>query len=694
MTPANAITALLRGDYPLARDKADTLMLLFACLLVLAPQALQMPFWVSSICSVTLLWRGWITFSGKRMPSLWLLVPLSLLAVAAVYWHYRSLFGRQVGVTMLVLLFTFKLMEMHAKRDFFVVMFLSFFLILTNFFYSQSIGMALLTIISMIVILSAQVSFQYTGKIPPLRQRLRLGAMIFAMASPLALVLFVLFPRIQGPLWGLPGDANGARTGLSDSMTPGNIAHLANSEEVAFRVKFLDPAPPSAKLYWRGPVLGNYDGHTWLQISPNQRAIGENRRTRRPVEMQAHGDLIRHQVTLEPHGRNWLFALELPQSPPVLEGNYSRITQDFQLVTTHAITQRLRYDAASFADFSFQANDSITNMLDWLSLPPGLNPRSRQFAQSLKQSADKRENVNAVLKFFHNNNFSYTLDPPLLGLHEIDDFLFSTRTGFCEHYASTFVVLMRMMDIPARVVTGYQGGENNPVDGFVTIRQSDAHAWAEVWIEKRGWLRVDPTAAVAPSRVEKNLASAITRRGLNGLIDMDISKNPWLAAVRFNLSAVGNAWSQWVLDYTPKRQLELIGALGFANANWRTLAALMFAFGSIALAIVMLPLLLKQRKKIAPLDAVYFALCQQMAKRGYPKALYEGPRAYGERLELALASEPAEKLIALRRFLQLYTLYKYGNLQQGEEPGGPGKQPQSRPNAVIPILKSLLTQIR
>jgi protein-glutamine gamma-glutamyltransferase len=664
------LAPLLAPLAALARDKADTLLLLVACTLVLAPHAAHLPLWATLTCGALLCWRGWITFRGNRMPPRWLLLPITLLTMASVYATHRTFLGREAGVSMLVLLLAFKLLEMHARRDLFVVVFLSFFLLLTNFFYSQSILTALWMAAAVTLMLTALLSFQYTGMVPPLRRRLRLAALMFGLAVPLTLVLFVLFPRIQGPLWGLPGDAASGRSGLSDSMAPGNIANLALSDEVAFRVKFIDPAPPKSRLYWRGAVLGNYDGRTW---TPHPIRPGS------PVILRPHSAPIRHRVTLEPSGRRWLFALEVPQAAPQIDGKPARIAPDLQLLAADPISTRIRYDVASILDFDLQAAAPAQALQEWLALPPGFNPRTLGFAASLRnESNDNAELVNKTLQFFREQPFRYTLQPPLLGEHAVDEFLFSTQAGFCEHYASAFVVVMRALNIPARVVTGYQGGEINPVDGFMTVRQSDAHAWAEVWLQDRGWIRVDPTAAVAPSRIEKNLAGAIPRRALGGLAGLDLGQQSWLATLNFRWSAVTNSWNQWVLNYTPDRQKNLLNSLGFEEADWWTLTALMFAAGAAAMAIIALPLLLN-RRKANPVDTLYSTFCRRMALRGLARESHEGPQAYAARLANNLA--PEQRPAALR-FLQIYEDIRYG-------------QTSMTPNAAqIAKLKSILTQCR
>lgn len=658
---------------PMSRDKADMLLLIAACVLVLAPHAAHLPLWISLTSTAVLAWRGWVTFRGNRLPPRWILLPITTIAMIVIYWDFNTFFGRDAGVAMLVLLLVFKLLEMHAKRDLFVIIFVSFFLMLTNFFYSQSIFTAVMMVAAVLAIVTAQLSFQYTGIVPSLKKRLGLGSLIVGLAVPLTLVLFFLFPRIQGPLWGLPSDAHAGQSGLSDTMAPGNISSLALSDDVAFRVKFLDPAPPKSALYWRGIVLGNYDGRTWTKLMQPGTPV---------IDIQARGKPVRYQVTLEPNGRRWLFALELPTAVPQLSNNPTGITHDLQLLTTSPVSERIRYDVESILDFSVQPHASQLSLRDWLELPPSFNPTTLAFAASLRtQHNTDTKLVAAVLQFFREKNFRYTLEPPLLGKHAVDDFLFATQAGFCEHYASSFVVLMRALDIPARVVTGYQGGEINPVDGYMTVRQSDAHAWAEVWLDQRGWVRIDPTAAVAPERVAQNLARTLPRAGIGGLLGLDLEKSAWISSLRGNWNAASNAWNQWVLNYSPDRQKRLMQALGFQDADWRTLIVLMLVIGSIVMAIVAIILLLN-RTIINPLDALYQTFCQQMKKRNLPRARHEGPRDYCQRLTATDSVLPAHKKAAVERFLQLYEILQYGRVDQNLRP------------ATITQLKSLLSECR
>ncbi|WP_460825210.1 transglutaminase family protein, partial [Massilia solisilvae] len=479
---------------PLPRDKADTLLLLLSAVLVLAPHTLHLPLWVTLLCAATLAWRAAITLQGRRMPSSLLLLPVAALAMAGVMHSYHTLLGRDAGVAMLVLLVAFKTLEMHARRDLYVVVFLCFFLVLTNFFYSQAIGTALMMIASVVALLTTQLSFQFTGKVPPLSARLLMGGRMLGLAAPLALLLFVLFPRVQGPLWGMPGDGHASgHGGLSDRMAPGQISHLAQSEDTAFRVKFDGPVPDQTQLYWRGPVLGDFDGQVWTRVRSRPAPA-------RSLALSVRGRPVRYQVTLEPSSARWLFALEMPDRVPPLDGNLAFVSAEFELTAAYPLEQRVRYELSSFTQYSLQAGEQAGRDGEWLLLPYGTNPRALAEGQALRAEPDPQQRVATVLRRFARQNFVYTLDPPRLGADSIDEFLYQTRAGFCEHYAGAFVFLMRAAGVPARVVTGYQGGEMNPIDGYLTVRQSDAHAWAEVWLAGRGWVRVDPTAAVAPER--------------------------------------------------------------------------------------------------------------------------------------------------------------------------------------------------
>ncbi|WP_426170443.1 transglutaminase TgpA family protein [Pseudoduganella sp. R-34] len=639
----------------LTRDKADTLLLLLAAVMVLLPHFGHLPLWTSAAVCLTLAWRGAITLRGSRLPPMWLLLPVSLLAMAGVYLTFRSLLGREPGVTMLALLLTFKLLEMHARRDLFVVIFLCFFLLLTNFFYSQSILTALAMIATIIVLLSAQITFQFTGAVPPLAARLKLAGRIFLIAAPLGMLLFVGFPRIQGPLWGLPGDAAG-KSGMSDTMSPGSMSSLALSEEVAFRASFKGAAPPKALLYWRGPVMSNYDGRTWNRIA---QALLPSAQLRLSRQLAWKGPSYPYEVTLEPGRRQFLFMLELSEPGARTSDGDTFYTGELEQLVRASSDKRLRYSSVAHPNYLAQPDLEPQALRRWLQLPKGYNPRTLRYAaqiQALRAELGDEAAIAAVLDMFR-KGFEYTLEPGRLGRDEIDEFLFDTRKGFCEHYSSAFVYVMRAAGLPARVVTGYQGGELNPVDGYYTVRQSDAHAWSEVWLgPQRGWTRIDPTAAVAPERIRTSLAQTLPQAapfGLQGLADLARDQDSWLAQMRFGISAMNNAWNQWILDYNPNRQQDFLRELATAFGDWRLLAALALCAG--------LWLMIKNRRSESardPVDAAYLAFCRQLARHGVHKAPDEGPLGLAQRVrQLNL---PREKIAAMTGFLELYGALKYG----------------------------------
>lgn len=643
----NAPGRLARLSMQLSRDKSDTLLLIAATVMVLGPHAAHLPAWVSLLCATTLGWRALITFRGTRMPASYVLLPLALGAMGGVYITFKTLLGREAGVAMAVMLLAFKMLEMHARRDLFVVIFLSFFLLLTNFFYSQSIGTGVMMVLATIALLTAQLTFQYSGTVPSLGRRLLLGLKIVGMAAPLALLVFFLFPRIQGPLWGMPGDANTGRSGLSNSMAPGNISNLAQSTEIAFRARFQGRAPRQDQLYWRGIVLDAFDGRTWSRSDRGWRI-----RPAPPLKPQ--GVALHYQVTLEPHSEHWLLALDVVGSVPTLADHDVDLTDKYEARARVRVTQRMRYDARSYLEHRLEGDTALKDAERYKALPAGFNPLAMQAGLDLQREPDPARRVRMVLEKFRKESFSYTLQPPLLGRDSVDEFLYGSKAGFCEHYASAFVFLMRAADVPARVVTGYQGGELNPVDDFMVVRQSDAHAWAEVWLGERGWVRIDPTAAVAPERVQRNLARALPPEPtFANLITIELSENSWLSKIRFRLSAINNGWNQWVLNYDAERRSNFLAGLTNAFANWRTVAGLL-----LVCCLIVVARLLHLRSEKDPVDRLYSALCQQMGRLGTVRGADEGPNAYAQRIAaMPLAPEKKE---AVLRFLQLYSAHKYG----------------------------------
>ncbi len=639
-----------------ARERRDTLVLLLAVALVVAPHFEHLAWWVTAVLLALLVWRVWLTLTQRPLPGRLLMMPLLVAAVAAVYLQFRTLVGQDAGVTLLLLLMALKLLEMRARRDIFVVIYLSFFILLTQFLYGQQLGVAVLTMMSVVALFFVLVSVNLDQTDLPAGRKLRFVGIVLLKAIPLALALFILFPRISGPLWGMPGDSNQGSTGLSNSMSPGTISRLLESNEIAFRVRFDGAVPSNEKLYWRGPVFGTFNGRTWSPLVQRQLNVAPP-----AIDVNPKSG-VSYSVTLEPHRRDWLFALDAPAELPIISLLQARLTPEMQLLVNGIVSERLRYSMRSATDYRLGVRTSSNELDDWLLLPKGFNPRTLQFADELHsrvapstaagRSGHDAELVRAVLAHLQRSGFNYTLEPPLLGRHSIDEFLFETRLGYCEHYASAFVFLMRALGVPARVVTGYQGGELNPVDGFMTVRQSDAHAWTEVWLTGRGWMRVDPTAVVAPVRIDGGAAEIARRAGI-ALPSMG-SDVPWLRSIRFNWEAVQNSWNQWVLSYSGERQRALVERLGLAP-SWESVAMLLAVSVSVLL-IGLAVLSMRARTQRDPLGEAFQQLRDKLEQAGVAASASCGPRELYTRSKRALVPSDVQRA---KRLLARYERMRY-----------------------------------
>ena len=599
-------------------DQGELPWLLSVAVATAAPHTSHLPLWLSLLTSLVLLWRLWLWRNGGALPNRWLLALMAFTAAGGIAWEYRTLLGRDAGVALLVFFMALKPMEMRARRDAIVVVMLGFFLLLTHYFYSHSIPTGLWLIAATALLIATLVRLH--GGAQPLRAILSYAALLLAQAIPFMLIIFLLFPRVQGPLWGLPQDAYSGLTGLSDRMSPGSLDNLIQSGAIAFRVQFADELPEKSDLYWRGPVFIDYDGQTWRARPPYLQPRGK------VPTIEAGSKTYRYVVTLEPHNLRWLLPLDLPVTLP--EG--SALTSTLETIAREPVRNRGRYSFTSTVDAVANRQESAAMLQQSLRLPPGLNPRARELAASWQARFKTPEMIsNAALLHFRQEAFYYTLQPPLLGQHAVDDFLFDTRSGFCEHFASAYVFLMRAAGVPARVVAGYQGGEINPVDGYLTVRQSDAHAWAEIWLDEKGWVRVDPTAAVAPSRIEQGIEAALPAGdSLPALVRIDYE---WLRDLRNRWEAANNAWNQWVLGYNPQRQREVLSRLGLREPDWRNMTAALATLCGITLLLVTLWTLAQRRTETAA-QRLWMRFCSRLVQLGIRRANWEGPIDFAARV--------------------------------------------------------------
>jgi transglutaminase-like putative cysteine protease len=563
----------------LPREGRDTLFLLAVIAWVIVPQVEHLPLWCNALAASVLLWRGWLAIGAHKLPGRWWLLGLLVLTVAATLATYRTLFGQEAGVTLIVVLLALKTLELRARRDAFVVFFLGFFMMLTNFFHSQSLLTAAAMLIGLLGLLTALVNSHMPAGRPSLWQAARLAGWMALLGAPIMVILFVLFPRLA-PLWGAPGDNVQGRSGLSASMKVGSIASLALDNSVAMRIRFEGPEPQQSELYFRGPVLSTFDGREWMPLQATF-----TRQFQAPTDLQVSGPGLRYEVTLEPHKRPWLLLLDAAPEAPALPGFTARMSSDLQWLASGPISEIVRYSAQSYPQFRHGPLQAMASLQDYVSLPPGFNPRTLQLATELRRQnpqADARALVGTVLERLRSGGYSYTLEPGVFGTHTADEFWFDRKQGFCEHIAASFVVLMRALGIPSRIVTGYQGGERNSIGNFWVVRQSDAHAWTEVWLAGQGWVRVDPTGSVAPART-----GSLQRLQVEpGVIATAI--NTLSPGLRINLraawEAINNRWDQMILNYTQSKQLDLLRNIGFDSPSWEDLGLLLI--GCVVLASV------------------------------------------------------------------------------------------------------------
>jgi transglutaminase-like putative cysteine protease len=599
------------GSAPL--DVRNLLWLLAAMVFVVAPHLLRLPYWVAAFFLAVVAWRAWIAWAAMHVPSRILTGALTVAASVATFMQYGRIFGREPGVTLLIVMAGLKLLETRTQRDVALSIYLGFFLVLTNFLFSQAIPLGIYMLACVWIFVATMIGFNRVGSTPSLSERLRPAGALLAQALPLMIAFFIIFPRAQGPLWALPQDTRSGSTGLSESMAPGTISNLIKSDALAFRVQFEGERPPFSTLYWRGPVLVDFDGATWSV--PREAPFGNMTYARR--EKQAL-----YAVTIEPHGKTWLFALDVPASLP--QGAY--MLGDLQLRVHRPVTERRRYEMSSYLDYRYGERIGPNALQPLLKFDERRNPRTvalgRQWA---RESANEGELLQKAFTYF-NREFTYTLEPPLLDTRDpYDDFLFQSKQGFCEHYAGSFALIMRAAGIPARIVTGYQGGEVNPINNELVVRQADAHAWVEIWLKDQGWVRVDPTGAVSPLRVEGGVNAAL---GPIGVFPSLIAADPLgiLAGVRDAWRAMNSQWDSWVVGYNIDKQRQFFAQLGFPSVDWRTLGFWLLIATFLVGGAIGIGLLVRDRpRRREPSLIAWDRFCAKLAAAGLPRAAHEGP---------------------------------------------------------------------
>lgn len=551
--------------------RSALLWLLGSNVAALLPHSQHLPLWMWGLALFVLIWRGLTHLGRLSYPNRWAKAVAVVAASAAVIVAFDKTFTLESAAAFLIAACLLKLLEMRSRRDGYVVIFLGYFLLGTGFLFDQGLLTGLYGILTVWLLTSALVALHQNsftrdaGSVRRSRRAAKLAAGILLMSLPLMLVLYLLFPRLA-PLWSIALQSGKAKTGLSAEMAPGDIAELSQSDELAFRVSFSDGQIPARdQLYWRALILDNYDGRRWQPSGVTSEVQWYPQSWQPPA--QAEG-LIRYDIIQESTGEKWLFALRGVSAQEERTG----MTMDDRLVARRPLHERKRYQALSWPSVSI-SEDGLAGLEQRqnLQLPRERNPQALAWAQQRRAEAgDDAAYINGLLRHFREQDFYYTLKPPVMGSEEIDDFLFNQRRGFCAHYAGALVFLARAAGIPARVVSGYQGGEWNATDGYLTVRQYDAHAWTEVWLSGQGWIRVDPTAAVAPQRIEFGLERAVAEEGTflqdNLLSPHRFKGVSWLNQLRLQMDSLNYYWQLWVLSYDGKRQKSFLnGWLGLED---------------------------------------------------------------------------------------------------------------------------------
>jgi protein-glutamine gamma-glutamyltransferase len=599
----------------------EQLLAISVCLaLALLPHLGSLPTWVLVAVAALGGIRLALARRGGAAPPRGAKLLIAGLAIGLLFLQFRTFNGLSAGTALLALTAGLKLLETDTRRDVYAITLIIYFMSMSTLLEGDSFW--LLTYIIGVGWLTTATLLRVTTTLPApnWRRSLRYVGRILGQALPLALVFWLLFPRLPGPLWHLPDDGQSAESGLSDSMSPGDISELALSDEIAFRVRFAAAPPPPNERYWRGPVMHDFDGHTWTRGRPQPFGA---------PTLQPHGEAYQYTLSLEPNHHNWIFALDWPTHWDLPHG---ALTSDYTLVRPDPVSRPIDVAATSYTSIQYPEPLSTFSRRRDARLPATRNPRTLQLAQSLRSAhPDDMEYVHAILDMFRQQAFYYTLTPPKLSDDSVDEFLFETKRGFCGHYASAFAMLMRAAGIPARVVTGYQGGTFNRFANYWIVRQSDAHAWDEIWIDGHGWLRIDPTSVIAPSRVE---------RGLNDTANADNSSESrwqyrasWLADTRLRLDALRLLWRERILLFNDDSQTKLLEWLHIPEPDGQKLVLLLAA----ALSLVLVWLTWQVRREIDPtrkelLIRAYSKLCAKLAAVGLPRLAHEGPEDYAARV--------------------------------------------------------------
>ena len=613
----------------------------------IVPHVQYLPAWVTVSFLGCAAWRWQIERKRWRLPAAWARIALSLACFLGIIATYGSVSGVGPGSALLAIMAALKLLETRKRRDQFVLLFISVFLIMASLLREQFLWSMPYLIVGVLVTMTAWLRLSTTRPVS-VRRSFATGARLVAYSLPLMLAMWIFFPRIATPFWAVPVDTSSATSGLSDSMSPGDISSLSLSNEVAFRVKFDNEMPSPQQRYWRGLVLYRFNGRTWSGREPGHMPGARD-------DILIGGEPVNYEVTLEPTRQHYVFALDIPMKWSLQR---TSMGPQQQLTRIQPIDQRVAYRATSYPSYRIQPELSKSGQQWYTRTPEGSNPRTARLARSMRNiAATDADFVRAVLAKFRNEEFFYTLEPPALGSDPVDRFLFETRQGFCEHYASAFSVMMRAVGIPSRIVLGYQGGEVNPLGRYLIVRQADAHAWTEVWLEGKGWTRIDPTAAVAPERIDIGRSGAM----FGGIgASWGLTAPPeWIHSLTLTWDALNARWNDWILGYGPENQDLFMRWLGMDDPDWRQMMLTLLALVAAIIATISFLLILRYRPP--PQDRAAILYQKFTRKAGVEPYRGETPQSYAMRLE----HKDAKRKPDIERVTTSYLAARYGppNLQ-------------------------------
>src|SRR5262245_14728253 len=631
-----------------------------ALLFTLPPFFDSLAIWVPCLFLVSLALKFWMEPRGYRLRSVVLKLVLVATALTTAFISYGSARSVETGISLLVVLMSLKILEAHTAREFRVMVLIGWMLCLCGFFLSQDLATALCLLIAFALLLIALIQFHRGTSPDAVWPPVGTTCKLLLQALPLVVLFFLVFPRINAGFLFELRPFRSTNTGFSDRLSPGRIAALANSSDIAFRAEFPGSSTrPSGPMYWRGVVMWRCDGMEWrapYEPRPKSPSTTPDVAGSRGLSVQSsNAKEIQQRITLAPHGARWMFALDRPiktvRGATLARGDY--------LSSVQPIRKSRRYDVVSLE----LGENEITSKerAEALEVPASISPAVRDLAQSwLVQDRDSGAVVSRALQFFRTQGFSYSLTPG--EYDDLEEFLFHRRLGFCEHYASSFATLMRLAGIPASVVVGYLGGEYNDLGHFFLVRQADTHAWCEVWLPENGWTRIDPTSAVAPGRASFDLSSFLETRIASG--KMGIRRNALIAQllrsgvfthVRFLWQTLSYEWDTRLLAFDADVQDVLLTAMGIASRGPAFLIVEILLVVIALLAIYFALMQLRTRSRADRVKALYEYFCRKMARLGVPRDPCEGPLDFARRAAESLPNESNR----IREIADTYILLRY-----------------------------------